>query len=379
MIPSLRSALVAALLAVSGSQAIPQAEWTPTPSPTPSSTADSGATVSEGTSCNNSPNLCDRQYNNVTYLGAHDSAFLRDDSTDNSISGNQYLNATKALDAGLRFLQAQVHDQDGTLELCHSSCSLLDAGSLQDWLALISDWMAGNPNDVVTILLVNADSKDADTFGQAFNGSGIADYAYTPTTTEATSQWPTLGNMISNNQRLVTFITNIDPTTNYPYIMSEFDYIFETAYEITELTGFNCTLDRPSRLDSAANALSSSYMSLVNHFKYQGLGSDILLPDVDSIDVVNSASTSTAGNLGLHLQDCTSEFGTIPNFVLVDFWSAANPLDAVDNTNDLSEADIKGRTAASSDDDDDNAAISLNGNMGRGALLAFFAAALMLV
>lgn len=42
--------------------------------------------------CNNSPDLCTRSYSNITYLGAHDSPFLRDSSTSNSDSGNQYGN-----------------------------------------------------------------------------------------------------------------------------------------------------------------------------------------------------------------------------------------------------------------------------------------------
>lgn len=41
--------------------------------------------------CNNSPDLCSRSYSNITQLGAHDSAFLRDASTGYSSSGNQYV------------------------------------------------------------------------------------------------------------------------------------------------------------------------------------------------------------------------------------------------------------------------------------------------
>src|SRR5688572_24880510 len=64
-------------------------------------------------SCNSSPSLCSLQYNQITHMGAHDSSFLRDESTRNSLAGNQYLNATKALDAGFRLLQGQVHALNG--------------------------------------------------------------------------------------------------------------------------------------------------------------------------------------------------------------------------------------------------------------------------
>lgn len=41
------------------------------------------------TACNNSPALCDKSYGEITYLGAHDSPFVRDASTSNSVAGDQ--------------------------------------------------------------------------------------------------------------------------------------------------------------------------------------------------------------------------------------------------------------------------------------------------
>lgn len=43
------------------------------------------------TACNNSPDLCDKTYGEITHLGAHDSPFVRDSSTDESIAGDQYV------------------------------------------------------------------------------------------------------------------------------------------------------------------------------------------------------------------------------------------------------------------------------------------------
>ena len=99
------------------------------------------------TGCNNSPDLCSRSYSDITHLGAHDAAFVRDSSTDYTVSGNQYYNATVALSAGVRLLSAQVHQENGEWHLCHSSCDLLDAGKLSDWLSAIKTWIDGNPND----------------------------------------------------------------------------------------------------------------------------------------------------------------------------------------------------------------------------------------
>lgn len=41
--------------------------------------------------CNNSPDLCDKSYGEITHLGAHDSPFVRDASTSNSVAGDQYV------------------------------------------------------------------------------------------------------------------------------------------------------------------------------------------------------------------------------------------------------------------------------------------------
>lgn len=83
----------------------------------------------------------------LAFIGAHDAAFVRDATTDYTVSGNQYFNATVALSAGVRLLTAQVHLNNGEWHLCHSSCDLLDAGKLSDWLSAIKGWIDNNPND----------------------------------------------------------------------------------------------------------------------------------------------------------------------------------------------------------------------------------------
>lgn len=334
--------------------------------------------VTAATACNNSPTLCSRTYNNITHMGAHGSAFLREGTGSIAAAGNQFKNATDVLDAGLRLLQAQVHNENGTLRLCHTSCSLLDAGTLESWLTKIDTWMNDNANDVVTLLLVNSDEVDASEFGSVFKSSGISDHAYTPSSTGATSDWPTLNNMIQNKTRLVSFITNINTSTTYPYLLPEFDYVFETNYEVATLTGFNCTLDRPSSLTSASSALSSSYMGLANHFKYQSLssGTDWYIPDVTNIDLVNSANTTEDGELGKHLAECKSEWSGVPTFVLVDMFDNGDVMNATDDMNGISDA--TGRTAVSASSDSSEAS-GRDKNAGAIALLAFVAAAIALV
>lgn len=98
--------------------------------------------------CNGQDALCSRPYSNVTFVGSHDSAFVGPLPTQ-----NQLLSVGDQLGLGVRFLQAQTHDLDGTIEMCHTSCIELDAGTLTDYLKPIKTFMDANPNEVVTLLL----------------------------------------------------------------------------------------------------------------------------------------------------------------------------------------------------------------------------------
>ena len=349
-----------------------------------SSTAIS-AVPSVTAACNNSPALCSRAYNNVTHMGAHDSAFLRDASTGNSLAGNQYFNATVALSAGIRLLQAQVHDINGTLHLCHSSCALLDAGPLDEWLARVKYWMDGNPSDVVTLLLVNSDNKPAADFGAAFESSGISTYGYVPAspTSAAGGGWPSLQDMISADKRLVSFIASIDYSASHPYLLDEFTHVFETAFDVRNLAGFNCTLERPSSQSSAAAAVSAGLLPLLNHFAYAELTADITVPNVDDIGTTNSPSVTMTGALGLHAETCASQWGVKPVFVLVDFYDQGPSIDTADRLNGITATGREGSASTAGTTTTKPGSSGTAGEqpvtMGMISLLAFLTAAVFMM
>lgn len=59
----------------------------------------------------------------------------------------RYYDTPTQLSAGVRLVTAQVHKDNSQWRLCHSSCSLLDAGLLSDWLASIKSWLDEHPNE----------------------------------------------------------------------------------------------------------------------------------------------------------------------------------------------------------------------------------------
>lgn len=152
--------------------------------------------------CNGHVSLCDRQYSNLTYIGAHDSPFVG-----NSLADNQNITIEEQLAMGVRFLQGQTHNNNGTIQMCHTSCSLRDAGSLQDMLLMpLKAFLDVNPTEVITLLFTNPDAFSGSDFDAVFKGVGLDKYAFSPERKLEVNQWPTLMEMIEKGNRLVIFM-----------------------------------------------------------------------------------------------------------------------------------------------------------------------------
>jgi hypothetical protein len=145
---------------------------------------------------------------------------------------------------------------------------------------------------------------------------------------------------------LITFIAAITYDSAYPFLLDEWDYMFETAYGVSSLSGFNCTLDRPSTVSSAEVGIESGYMGLLNHFADTDEAFSITIPDISDIETTNSPATNTTGALGTHGELCNSEWGTKPTFILVDFWNVGPSIDTADILNGIS-GQTSGRTNVS--------------------------------
>ncbi|KKY20307.1 putative phosphoric diester hydrolase-like protein [Phaeomoniella chlamydospora] len=247
------------------------------------------------TACNNSPDLCDKPYGTITHLGAHDSPFTTTRS-ENDTSANQYYNSTQQLSAGVRLLTAQVHESDGEYHLCHSSCLLYDAGTLESWLSDIKGWMDDNPNDgmvqripfdvnndadpvsllVVTILLVNSDDLSADTLGSIFASSGIDSYAYTPsdsttssststaTTTTTSAGSPSFPFATTTTTSSSSTSSSTSTSTSSPIAPSDWPTLSDLISAGTRLVTFIASLDEtsdtyPYLLDEFAYIFENNY------------------------------------------------------------------------------------------------------------------------
>jgi hypothetical protein len=197
---------------------------------------------------------------------------------------------------------------------CHTSCDLLNAGTYQSELETVVGWLKDNPYDVVTILIVNSDLTTVENFIPAIQDSGLAEYLYTPKyVPQHKDQWPTLGEMILNNDRAVVFMDYNANQTAVPYILDEFTHMWETPFSPQD-PSFPCTIQRPPGLNTTA--ARENYMYLANHnlntaidiSAILGNGGDetILIPNTASINTTNGEYLTT-GQLGAMAANCSGK------------------------------------------------------------------------
>lgn len=267
--------------------------------------------------CNGKSAYCDRSWSNITTVGAHDSPFVG-----SGLSDNQDISITAQLNMGIRFLQGQTHYFLDQLMMCHTSCLLEDAGTLENFLSEIKTWLDSNPNEVVTLLVTNGDSVGIGNFSAAFESSGIEQYAYVPSTSPGVlpiGDWPTLQELINQGKRVVAFLDYGADMTSVPYILDEFAYYFETPYDVTDSTFSDCSINRPS------GASANGRMYIVNHF----LDEDILgidIPDRSAAAATNAVSGT--GSIGAQAALCESLYGRAPNGILLDWTDLGDPIGA---------------------------------------------------
>jgi hypothetical protein len=280
------------------------------------------ATVKRATTCNGSSQLCNRLYSNVTFAGAHNSYAIVHSGT--TLASNQNSSITTQLNAGIRMLQSQAHKSSNTsatgagIDLCHSECSLFQGGAIEYWLSQVKSWVDANPNEVITLLIVNSDTLPASQYAQAFQSTGLASKMYTPNAASLTKQqWPSLGSMIDSGKTVVGFLSSGADTSSVPYLLDEFSNIWETPYDQTSVP-FNCSIDR---IGGSVSGSPQNLMYISNQFRALSLfgGNEITTPDVADIGSTNSASTTLSSS-----DTCASEHGTYPNFILTDYSTVPN-------------------------------------------------------
>ncbi|SMR54721.1 unnamed protein product [Zymoseptoria tritici ST99CH_1E4] len=274
------------------------------------------------------PALYHARYSEQTFIGTHDSAALRTPENGYSLSGNQYFNVSVQLQSGVRFLQAQGHrDPNGTVDirLCHFNCALMDGGSIYDHLTTVRTFLEANPHEIVTLLFVNV-GVPLRHWARAYYETGLDRMSYVPPANRKygnmrVEDWPTIAEMVSTNQRVVTFLSSGTDEDEVPYLLSELSYTFSTPFGIEAPDQYSCIPDRPWWI----RGYIPNRLSIVNHFLYAKFFG-FRYPNATYANTTNGAGFHT-GELGLHAVQCREFYERRPNFLLVDFFNEGNVFD----------------------------------------------------
>ncbi|CDO72800.1 hypothetical protein BN946_scf184994.g53 [Trametes cinnabarina] len=257
------------------------------------------------TVCNGHAELCNRSYGNVTFLGAHDSFAFSDDPL--ALSRDQEVDIPSQLGLGLLF----------------------DGGTVEDYLKKVHDFLTANPNEVLTLLFTNPDGASLpDLWDPPFQASGVADLAYVPPQIPVKqSDWPTLGELIDSGKRVIVFLdAGADTDRSVPYILPEFQMIWETPFSVTD-ANFPCSVDRISGPLS-----TEDHMYLINH----SLNKNLLDTGIIVSDPKDASTTNSVDSITKNAAGCEQfAAGRAPNFVLLDFVNLGQGLDAVNQLNGL--------------------------------------------
>lgn len=286
--------------------------------------------------CNGHAALCDRPFNEVVFAATHNAMSVANEGW---IWPNQDGGLVLQLEAGVRAMLIDTHYGDSPekidlflgrlpadmrplmrevlatadpalqdpsqLFLCHTMCSL-GGIPLVDALSTIRQFLDDHPREVI-VLLVQDGISTADTV-RAFEESGLARYAYNH---RPSDRWPTLGEMIAIDRRLVVFAEVSGPPPDWYHHM--WDYVEETSYTVSDPADFNCASNRGG---------TGHNLFLMNHWITNR-----------APDRVDAARINNYSFLLSRARICTEARGQVPNFVAVDFYSVGDLFRVVDELN----------------------------------------------
>jgi len=259
--------------------------------------------------CNGHVELCERPFDEVVFPGTHNSHAATDEGFP-TVNANHQRGIAQQLEDGVRVLlidtYADTLDADVVL-MCHGLCVLASTPHL-DGLMAITEFLNANPREVITIIY--EDHVGVEEVAEDFAATGADALTFVH---GAGEPWPTLGEMIDADTRLVvTAESGGPPPAWYHHVWDE---AWDTPYGPSSIEDLSCDLNRGS---------TEHDLFLMNHWVNDGFG----LPSMDSAAVANGAEV-----LETRALECWRRWDHAPNFVVVDFYEEGDLFAVVDALN----------------------------------------------
>lgn len=297
---------------------------------------DAGA---DGRRCNGHAELCDRRFDQVAFAGSHNAMAAADRQY---LSAMQDLTITEQLRQGVRALLMDAHywekpddtnaflaslppeTANGLRPLlaganpvrpgawwCHVLCRM-GAEPLTQGFEEVADFVRTHPDEVVPIVVEDYVSR-AD-IAKGVRDSGLEKYVFTPED-DPTFTWPTLGEMIDDDTRVVIFSEKNKELTKPDWYRNFYRYAMETPFDHKAPTqkAMSC---RPNRGGKGKS------LFLMNHWITRDTGSRA------DAGIVNQKRFILE-----RARRCEETRGHMVNIVAVDFTTIGDVFGAVDALN----------------------------------------------
>lgn len=251
--------------------------------------------------CNGHAALCDRTFDAVVLAGTHNAMSNADDGWQ---IPNQPHPIRQQLEDGVRGLLIDTHEWEGEPYLCHGYCEL-GAAPLVEGLSVVREFLDANRGEVMTFII--EDGVSPEVTASAFAAADLDRLVYT----WDGGGWPTLGEMVAANQRLVVTAESQGPPPEWYH--HAWDLYVDTPYDFSSVSDFNCDVNRGS---------PDNPLFLLNHWVEDPFASEALSTEANAYDVLAGRAEA-----------CTAAFGRPPTLVAVDWYTAGDLFAVVDALN----------------------------------------------
>ncbi|XP_010487868.1 PREDICTED: PI-PLC X domain-containing protein At5g67130-like [Camelina sativa] len=253
-------------------------------------------------------------YNKYSWLTTHNS-FARIGAKSGTGSmilapSNQQDSITSQLINGVRGFMLDMYDFQNDVWLCHSyGGNCFNYTAFQPAVNILKEFQVylDKNKDVVVTLILEDYVKSPQGLTKVFDASGLRNFMFPVTRMPKNGEdWPTLDDMISQNQRLLVFTSNPNKEASEG-IAFTWRYMIENRYGDGGMKAGGCT----NRPESVAMGDRSRSLILVNYFP-------------DTADVIGSCKQNSAPLLET-IKSCQEAAGQRwPNFIAVDFYKRSD-------------------------------------------------------
>ena len=225
----------------------------------------------------------------------------------------------EAVDAAMRIRERAGFRGKGErgMYLCHTFCEL-GATPLASVLDDIEEFLVTHPSEVIVI--VNQDYLTPEDFVGAVRKAGLADLAYDGPTS---GDWPTLREMIDDNQRIVFLAENRAGAAPW-YRRAYGQVLQETPFHFSKVS----QLTKPSELPTSCKpnrGPEDAPLFLLNHW----------ITTTPVARPSDAAKVNAYEPLLRRARECRRLRGKLPNLVAVNFYREGDTFRVADTLNGL--------------------------------------------